>query len=68
MFFTKTVDSIVADIHAKIESLHALAEAHHVESEIHQIAAAEKVKLANWFARERDRARAIAEKLTSLVS
>lgn len=66
--FKKSVDSIVADITQKIEHLHVLAELHDAEAEVHNIAAAERAKLSAWFTSEAVRAKAIAHKLTALVT
>lgn len=59
--FSPSVDSIIADITQKVEQLHAVAELHNAE-----IVA--KQAIINEAAAEYDRAKAIAGKLTALVS
>lgn len=67
-FIRPSVDSIIRDITLKVEQLHAVSEAHHIASEVHDAVAAERTKLAAALRSERDRAKAIAGKLTSLIS
>lgn len=69
MFTRKlSVDSIIQDIMQKIEQLHAVKEAKHAEAVAHAAAVEELKKLQSAALQEKDRALAIAEKLTSLVS
>jgi hypothetical protein len=68
LFSRKTVDSIIADITAKIEHLHVVAEAHAEAAKIHSEVIAERSKLIVEANTEFDRAKAIAGKLTALVS
>lgn len=66
--FKPTVDSIIRDLTQKIENLHTVKEAKHAASVVHDAIAAEAQKAAEEARKERDRALAIAEKLTSLIS
>lgn len=66
-FFTKTIDSIVADIVAKIEGLHVVAEAHAEAAKLHGEIIIESTKAREFFANEYARAKAIAAKLETLV-
>jgi hypothetical protein len=66
--FTKSIDSIIADITAKIEQLHIVAEYHKVAAEAHAAIVAERTKLANLALKEEARAKAIAAKFAALVS
>lgn len=67
-FNRPSVDSIIRDITLKVEQLHAVSEAHHIASEVHDAVAVERAKLAVALRTERDRAKSIAGKLTSLIS
>lgn len=67
-FVRPTVNSIIKDIVQKVEQLHAVSEAHHAAADIHDAIIAERTKLAAELRSERDRAKAIAGKLTSLIS
>lgn len=66
--FKNTVDSIIADISAKVEKLHIVAEAHAEAEKIHNAVIAERTKLVAEARAEFARAKAIAAKLTALVS
>ena len=63
-----SVDGIIADIVDKVEQLHAVKEAKALEAEAHAYAVEEYKKLQSAALQEKDRALAIAEKLTALVS
>lgn len=68
LFTKQTVDTILADIVEKVESLHVVAEAHAAAAEVHDAVVAERQKLAAWARTEANRAKSIAEKLRALVS
>lgn len=68
MWFTKTIDSILADITEKIESLHIVADAHAAKAAIAAEEASVQLKLHDWATTEEARARKIAAKFTELVS
>jgi len=66
--FTKSINSIIADITKKIEHLHIVAELHAAESVV-QTAIAKEATAARLFAdTEYSRAKSIAGKLTALIS
>jgi hypothetical protein len=67
-FSRKTVDSIIADITAKIEHLHVVAEAHAEAEKIHAAVIAERTKLAQDARAEFARAKTITAKFEALVS
>jgi hypothetical protein len=68
-FSSKTsVDSIISDIVNKVEQLHAVKEAKHAEAEAHAYAVEAFKQLQSAALQEKERALAIAEKLTALVS
>lgn len=69
-FFTRkaSVDGIISDIIDKVEQLHAVKDAKHAESAVHIAVAKERNQLAAVALAERNRALAIAEKLTGLIS
>ena len=66
--FHKSVDSIVADIVKKIEDLHVVKELKHLESIAHAELVEKYQKLQSAALQEKDRALAIAEKLTALIN
>jgi len=66
--FSHTVDSIIADISAKVEKLHVVAEAHAEAVKIHNAEIAVRTRLVATANAEFARAKAIAAKLTALVS
>lgn len=66
--FRKSVDSIVADIQAKVEALHIAADFHSAEAQVHAEAVQAKIKLTNAASAEAGRAKAIATKLEALIS
>ena len=66
--FKHTVDSIIADISAKVEKLHIVAEAHAAAEVAHNEEVLLRQKLAAAARAEYTRAKAIAAKLTALVS
>ena len=68
MFFTKSVDNIIADITSKIEQLHLVADLKAREAEVHDAVVAERNKLAADARNEYARAKVIAGRLASLVS
>lgn len=68
MFFSKTVDSIIADITQKVAALQALSEKHHTAAAAHAEAAAARTKLQSAALQEADRAKSIAGKLAGLIS
>ncbi len=67
-WFGQTIDGLISDITNKVEQLHAVAELHAAEESVKAKIAAD-AKAAQAFAeKEYDRAKAIAAKLTALVS
>lgn len=67
-FFSKlSVDSIIADIEAKIERLHVVAEIKREEAKVHDAIIAERNKLRQLASDEANCAKAIAEKFAELV-
>jgi hypothetical protein len=64
--FKPSVDSIIADIEAKVAKLHIVADAHAEESKLHAEVIAEKQKLIAYADAEFARAKAIALKLKGL--
>lgn len=68
MFFKKTVDSILADITAKIESLHIVADAHTLAASGHAMEIEYRTKLKADAEAEAKRARNVAAKFLDLVS
>lgn len=66
--FRQSVDSIIADIQAKVKALNVAAEFHAAEVVVHNEAAILKNKLAAAADAEYTRAKAIAAKLEALIS
>lgn len=66
--FPKSVDSIVKNIVQKIEQLHAVKEMKHFEAEAHAELVEKYQKLRSEALQEKERALAIAEKLTNLIN
>lgn len=66
--FKKTIDSLVADITAKVEHLHIVATAHELEAEVHYRVVDERQALAALATAEGERARRIAGKFAELLS
>jgi hypothetical protein len=66
--FKNTVDSIIADISAKIEKLSVVAEAHALAAQLHRDVIDERQKLVNFANQEEARARSIAAKFKALIS
>lgn len=67
-FFIKSIDSIIADITLKIEHLHIVAELHNAETAVQAAIVAEAQKAQAFASLEYSRAKAIADKLTALIS
>lgn len=67
-FFRKSVDSIIADISAKIDDLEAAVGFHNTQSAAHHAAAQASDELALAAASEADRANRIAGKLKDLLA
>lgn len=67
-WFTKSVDSIIADIVQKVEHLHIVAEAHAAEQAAQQAIIDEAAKAKAFAQKEYSRAKAIADRLTALVN
>ena len=65
--FSKTIDSIIADITSKIEQLHAVVELHAVEAGIQAEAERVAAELRTFAENEFARAKAIAKKFEDLV-
>lgn len=68
MFFTKTVDSIIADITKRISHLRDVAEIHGAKIHFHNEIATVHSHLANAAAEESARATRLATKFEELVS
>lgn len=68
MFFKKTVDSIIADISARIESLHTVADIHAAAATDHAVEIGLRSKLKAEAEAEAARARRLAAKFLELVS
>lgn len=68
VFFKHTVDSIIADISAKVEKLHIVAEAHAAAEVAHSAEASLRSKLAAEARAEYTRAKSIAAKFAALIS
>lgn len=66
--FTKTVDSIIADISAKIESLHVVAEAKATAAALHEDEIALRTRLKADAIAEYDRAKRIASKFAEFIN
>lgn len=66
--FTKSVDSIVADITRKVQQLEAAVSHHNTQSDAHHASALASDELALAHASEAERANSIATKLTALIS
>jgi len=63
-----SVDSIIADITKRIESLHIVAEAHSEAAKVHNEAKALSTRLETEAIAEFNRAKSIAAKFEALVS
>lgn len=69
MFFRKkSIDSIISNITEQVEQLHAVSDEHHEHAEVHDAIIAESTAQAQAHRKERDRAKGIAGRLTSLIS
>jgi hypothetical protein len=66
--FRHTVDSIIADIAAKVEKLGIVAEAHAEAEKLHSAEIALRTELVSKARAEFARAQTIAAKLTALIS
>lgn len=66
--FKRTVDGVIADIIQKIEDLHIVHEIHNADAEVHSAIVTERSKLYTKAVADAQRAKAIAEKLTALVT
>lgn len=67
-WFQSSVDSIIADISAKIEKLHIVAEAHAEAIVVHGVVISERQKLVAFAQAEYNRAQSIAAKFMALIS
>lgn len=67
-FFTKSVDSIVADISDRVEQLHVVADAKALEAKLHDEEVAARTFLRDLATKEVARAKAIAAKFEALIS
>lgn len=66
--FRQSVDSIIADIQAKVKALNVAAEFHDAEAWAHNEAAVLKGILSDEAKVQSERAKAIAAKLEALIS
>jgi hypothetical protein len=67
-FFASSVDSLVADIEARVAKLQIVADAHKAEAEVHQKVIEERQALVAFVQKEEARARIIAAKFQALIS
>jgi hypothetical protein len=67
LFTRQTVDSIIADIEAKVDKLNVVAELHIREIAAHNAVIDEKTKLVALARTEFSRAKSIAGKLADLI-
>lgn len=65
---TQTVDSIVADINAKISDLHIVADAKKVEAAVHDEVVKLRTELSAAATAEAARAKRLAEKFKELIA
>lgn len=66
--FRQSVDSIIADIQAKVKALNVAAEFHAAEADAHREVILAKNALIGFADAEYTRAKAIAAKLEALIS